>query len=67
MYAFAVGLLLVALQVSCNAAPSDLIPEPKSQADEKLADVPQEIPGDVFQEKFPDVPQEKHLEKRAGK
>ena len=78
MYTFAIGLLLVALQVSCDAAPSGLIPEPTPDADvsqgkpsdvslEMPADVPQENPANVFQEKLPDVTQEKHLEKRAGK
>ena len=52
MHAFAIGLLLVAFQVSCHGAPQRLIPEPTPPGDvsqEKLADVPQEIPVDVSQ------------------
>ena len=52
MHAFAIGLLLVAFQVSCDGAPQRLIPEPTPPGDvsqEKLADVPQEIPVDVSQ------------------
>ena len=52
MQAFAIGLLLVAFQVSCDGAPQRLIPEPTPPVDvsqEKLADVPPEIPVDVSQ------------------
>ena len=66
MYAFAIGLLLVAFQVSCDGAPGRLIVEPIPHADVS-AEVSQEIPVDVSQEKPPEVSQEKHLEKRAGK
>ena len=53
MHAFAIGLLLVAFQVSCDGAPQRLIPEPTPPGDvsqEKLANVPQEIPVDVSQD-----------------
>ena len=62
MHAFAIGLLLVAIQVSCDGAPQRLIPEPTPHTD-----VSEEKPADVSQDQPPDVPQEKHLEERAGK
>lgn len=54
MHAFAIGFLLVALQVSCDGAPQGLIPMPTSHTD-------------VYAEKPADVSQEKPLEERAGK
>ena len=65
MYTFAIVLLLVAFQVSCDAAPRGLIPEPTTHADVsqgKPADVPQEKSVDVSQEKPVDVPQEKPVD-----
>ena len=53
MHTFAIGLLLVAFQVSCHGAPQGLPPEPTLHEDvfqQKRADVPQEIPVDVSQD-----------------
>ena len=62
MHAFAIGLLLVAIQVSCDGAPQRLTPEPTPHTD-----VSEEKPADVSQGQPLDVPQEKHLVERAGK